>query len=95
MSLQISFRQIFWSGRKDSNPRLQPWKDCVVIIEHTNLIMIIKKILLDQYYEKSLKIDFIKMDIQGSEHNAFKCMKKILSSDSNIMIFTEFSPKMM
>jgi len=48
---------------------------------------------LDDYFDTSkIKIDFIKMDIQGSEILALKGMEKILEENKNIKILAEFWP---
>jgi FkbM family methyltransferase len=38
------------------------------------------------------KIDFIKIDIEGAEYDAFKGMKNIIQSNPDIMILMEFAP---
>ena len=38
------------------------------------------------------KINFIKIDVEGSEYNALLGMKKIIEKNSNLKIFTEFDP---
>ena len=40
----------------------------------------------------SSKINFIKIDIEGSEYNALLGMKKIIEKNTNLIIFTEFDP---
>jgi FkbM family methyltransferase len=53
----------------------------------------IESITLDHYFEeKDKKVDFIKIDIQGSEHRAFKGMADILSKNNSIQILTELWP---
>jgi len=48
---------------------------------------------LDDFSNKNqMKIDFIKMDIQGSEYVALRGMKKLIESNPSIVIFSEFSP---
>lgn len=51
---------------------------------------------VDDYFEKNIdskKIDFIKMDIEGSEGNAIKGMKKTLAENEHLALLTEFWPK--
>ena len=55
-------------------------------------------ICLDDYFEKQnllKKIDFIKIDIEGSEFRAFNGMKKILGLNNNLKIFTEIAPSLL
>jgi len=51
----------------------------------------VRMVALDDVFSQS-KIDFIKMDIQGSEALALNGMKKMLSTAKKIAIFTEFTP---
>jgi len=53
----------------------------------------IKSVILDDYFKnKNKKIDFIKMDIQGSEYGAFKGMSGLLNLNENVRIISEFWP---
>lgn len=55
----------------------------------------VKMISVDDYFEKNdldTKIDFIKMDIEGSESRALNGMKKTLSENPTITMMTEFWP---
>ena len=55
-------------------------------------------ICLDDYFKKQdllKKIDFIKIDIEGSEFRAFNGMKKILELNNNLKIFTEIAPSLL
>ena len=55
-------------------------------------------ICLDDYFEKQnllKKIDFIKIDVEGSEFRAFNGMKKILGLNNNLKIFTEIAPSLL
>ncbi len=53
----------------------------------------IKTITLDEFCDKNrTKADFIKMDIQGSEPKVFEGMKKLISTNPEIKIITEFYP---
>lgn len=47
---------------------------------------------IDTFLPNSIKIDFIKIDIQGYEVEAFKGMKRVLTSNPNIHIVAEFWP---
>ena len=54
----------------------------------------IESVSLDQYFDLNLaRIDLLKMDIQGSEYDAFVGMRKLLERYSDITILTEFWPK--
>lgn len=44
---------------------------------------------------KGVKIDFIKMDIEGWEAHALKGMKKTIKSNPQLKIFSEFSPNLL
>jgi len=56
----------------------------------------IKTVKPDDYFENyNGKIDFIKMDIEGSEGLALQGMSKILEKNKNIKIFTEFNPSLL
>lgn len=53
----------------------------------------IETITLDEFCdENKVKMDFIKMDVQGSEPKVFEGMKKSISSNPKIKIITEFYP---
>jgi FkbM family methyltransferase len=54
----------------------------------------IESVSLDQYFDRNrTRIDLLKMDIQGSEYEAFVGMQELLERNSDIMILTEFWPK--
>lgn len=53
----------------------------------------IESIKLDDYFKKNKKVNFIKMDIEGSEGRAIKGMSNLLKENKNIKIITEFYPK--
>jgi len=57
----------------------------------------VKVISLDEFCkkEKLKKVDFIKMDIEGSEPKALEGMKKIISDNPQIKIITEFNQNAM
>lgn len=48
---------------------------------------------LDSFFSTKKRIDFIKIDIQGSEMQAFLGMKNILKNNPNIIIICEFWPE--
>jgi len=53
----------------------------------------IKSTTLDEYFKQfDNKIDFIKMDAEGSEYFILQGMKKILEKQSDLKIMTEFNP---
>jgi hypothetical protein len=49
---------------------------------------------VDEYFANhpDVKLDFVKMDIEGSESKALKGMKKTLEKNHKIIIMTEFWP---
>lgn len=52
-------------------------------------------VTLDDYFEKKVsdtKVDFIKMDIEGSEYRAFKGMSKLISCNERMTLMLEFWP---
>ena len=53
----------------------------------------VKVITIDDYLEKTVgnfKINFIKMDIEGSESNAIKGMKKTFDENKHLILISEF-----
>jgi FkbM family methyltransferase len=52
----------------------------------------IQSVSLDDYFKKTIKVDFVKMDIQGSEVKALLGARKIISFNKRIKILTEFWP---
>ena len=53
----------------------------------------VEAISLDEYFRDNLvAIDFLKMDIQGAEYDAFLGMRALLQLHSNIIILIEFWP---
>jgi Methyltransferase FkbM domain len=46
----------------------------------------------DSFFPEGQRIDFIKIDIQGFEISAFKGMQKLLATNKNIKILSEFWP---
>jgi FkbM family methyltransferase len=52
----------------------------------------IEAISLDDYFENSARIDFIKMDIQGFEMQAIRGMQRVLEDNKKIRIISEFWP---
>lgn len=58
-------------------------------------VMTVDVITVDEYFEKEVgdtKVDFIKMDIEGSEYRAFMGMSKLLSCNESITLMLEFWP---
>ncbi len=53
----------------------------------------IDTIRLDDYFKSGSKIDFIQMDVQGSEELVFKGMKRLLNENKGIRILLEFWPE--
>ena len=53
----------------------------------------VETIKLDDYF-KDNKVDFIKMDIEGSEYSALKGMISLIKRSPNIKILTEFYPNL-
>ena len=50
-------------------------------------------ISLDAYFERNpMRIDFLKMDIQGSEYAAFAGMQSVLQQNFDIIVLSEFWP---
>ena len=47
---------------------------------------------LDKVASKSIKVDFVKLDIEGSELKALQGMSKILKNSKNPTLVTEFCP---
>ncbi len=62
--------------------------------KRTDSIEKIGTISLDSYFNgnASEKIDFVKLDIEGSEYGAIKGMEQTLKNNKNIKIITEFHP---
>jgi len=53
----------------------------------------VETIKLDDYFkDKNIKVDVIKMDIEGAEGLALEGMKKILNENKDIKIFSEIVP---
>ncbi len=52
----------------------------------------IDAISISDYLNQNLKVDFIKMDIQGFEMQAIKGMQSILEKNQNIKLISEFWP---
>lgn len=52
----------------------------------------IEALSIDDYLSSNLKVDFIKIDIQGYEMEAIKGMKMILEKNNHIKLISEFWP---
>jgi len=71
-----------------------PWATSIVKTKENNNFQkeIIKVIKIDNFITNK-KVDFIKMDIEWFEYDAFLWMKEILKINDNIKIIFEYSPK--
>ena len=47
---------------------------------------------LDDFFSSGVRIDFLKMDIQGAEYAAFVGMKRVLQENHDIILLLEFTP---
>jgi len=56
---------------------------------------LVEIITLDEYFKKIPEVNFIKMDVQGSEYLAFLGMKELISKNNNLIIFSEFCPELL
>ena len=36
-SIQLSYAPIYWSGKRDSNSRLQPWQGCALPLNYSRI----------------------------------------------------------
>ena len=53
----------------------------------------VKMISIDEYLsEKSQKIDFVKIDVEGAEYDVLKGMENILNVNPSIELLLEFNP---
>jgi FkbM family methyltransferase len=69
---------------KDSSSVVKAGKNSVVPIEGT---------ALDEYFGAgSTRVDFLKMDVQGAEYNAFLGMRSVLTGNPAIIVLSEFWP---
>jgi FkbM family methyltransferase len=51
---------------------------------------------LDAYFSQSqARVDFIKMDIQGAEYGAVLGMRRIIDMNNNLILLTEFEPRLL
>ena len=60
--------------------------------KHTKTVPI-KSVKLDSYFKDNRHLNFLKMDIQGSEGGVIKGMKNLLKLNPNLNIFMEFCPE--
>jgi FkbM family methyltransferase len=51
-----------------------------------------KCVRLDDYFPAGARVDFIKIDIEGFEFDAFQGMKRVLTENWNIRVLTEYWP---
>lgn len=52
----------------------------------------VRCVKLDSYFSNKIKINLIKVDIQGYDYFAFKGMRKVLNSNSKIIFMSEMWP---
>ena len=79
--------KLFLGGTNFAGHRIYDSKDGRKFIE-------IHSVRLDDYFKnKCNKVDFIKMDIEGSEFLAVNGMHNLLNENQKIKIISEFSPK--
>lgn len=52
----------------------------------------VNTICLDDYFTKNTKIDFIKLDVEGSEYAVVEGAHSVLQENKNIKLITEFTP---
>jgi FkbM family methyltransferase len=53
-------------------------------------------ITLDNFFkDKGYKVDLIKMDIEGAEMFVLEGMQKVLNENKNLVIFSEFNPRLL
>ena len=38
-SIQLSYAPIYWSGKRDSNSRLQPWQGCALPLNYSRIFL--------------------------------------------------------
>jgi FkbM family methyltransferase len=58
-------------------------------------LITVNAVTLDDYFEKNvdnIEVDFIKMDIEGSEYRAFRGMSKLLRYNERMTLMLEFWP---
>jgi FkbM family methyltransferase len=55
----------------------------------------IETVALDDFFSEKERIDFIKMDIQGSEYLALIGMEKLLHRNEKLILISEFSPSLL
>lgn len=56
----------------------------------------VESTIIDEYFSETEfydKINFVKIDVEGSEYNAIEGMKKTLKSNPRLKMLCEFSPK--
>jgi len=62
--------------------------------EEKRLTISVEAVSLDHYFkERPTRVDFLKMDIQGTEYDALIGMRQTLQQNPDITVLTEFWPK--
>lgn len=80
----------FYLNNKGNKSDHRIWEDRIGGVRE---IIEVEMICLDEYFKGiDLKIDFIKMDIQGAEALALSGMENILAENKNLKILMEFWP---
>ena len=83
----------------DKNGTLELYRSDTLNIDHRTYkpksykeVISIETVSIDEYVNDQFSVDFIKMDIQGAEHNALKGMQKTLGKNKDVVILSEFWP---
>jgi len=77
--------KLFLSKDNHGMHRIYPSKFCEASID-------ISSIKLDNYFKNNMKIDFIKIDIEGAEYDALKGMTSLIEKNKKLTILIEFAP---
>lgn len=81
-------RQLFFCEENRGDHRLFDSGDSRVALE-------VESISLDEFFPSGTQIDLIKMDIQGSEMQALRGMRRIIEENPEITIISEFCPTLL
>jgi len=63
--------------------------------DRRNSIEVETTTLDDFFKDKDCKIDLVKMDIEGAEMRALEGMEKVMKQNENLMLITEFYPRLL